>query len=127
MASSLIMWTAEASGANRQRLSEQCCTLSTCVQRLKHDAIAPSLIGVGTRQVACLGWPLMMVPNVGKQQPAFPAMASRTPRQKPELSQTSVCFDTVYKRHYLKLPHDNLLVTVLLGLSLPEDSMITAR
>jgi len=60
MASSLIIWTAGASGANDSRCSEPGCTLSTGVQFVKHDAIPQSLIGVGTGQVAFLAWPLVM-------------------------------------------------------------------
>jgi len=63
MAFSLIIWTAGDSGANLHRSSESACTLSTGVQFVKHDAIPQSLIGVGTRQVACLAWPLVMAPK----------------------------------------------------------------
>ena len=56
-------WTVEASGANRHRGIKPGCTLSTGVRRVKHDAITQSLIGMGKRQVACLAWPIVMVPK----------------------------------------------------------------
>jgi hypothetical protein len=122
VASSLITWTAEASGANRHPCIKRGCTLSTGIQPVKHDAIPQSLIGVGSRQVACLAWSIMMVPKCQQTTTNMPCEGL-----KHTAAEAWIIAEIFVRWHYTNgisnLPHDNPLVTVLLGMSLWEDNV----